>query len=830
MNFAENELLLNRYRLKRLIGKGGFSVVWKAYDEITDVSLAIKIYAPDKGLDDKGVKQFVKEYKLTQPLNHASLLKATHYDLIPEMNAPFLVMPFCERGSLSSKLMDEDVLSEKEAARLMVEIGSGLDYLHRQNPSILHQDIKPDNILLGDDGGYLLTDFGISNKMRSTLKKSTIGYSALTVAYAPPEKYANKPISAGSDIFSFGIMLYECLTGDVPWGGDGGVMLLKGAYLPDLPNKYPDRLNKVIKACLAQNPEQRPQASQIAAIGGFYKENGHWPKPENFIEDNTNTHSQFVSSEEQPKNQKSITKEEEITEQDAIHFLELPTVYSRTDLDKAYERKKGRLKKEINKAPFNSLKISLNKDLEKLEDARALAQLMLKKRKPKSVKERTETNDNSYGQTPQRRKTEAFEDRPAGSLQSSKRKTQAYDIQDTSKSPLEGFSSRSSGFGEEEEAHEEPRKKGKSKMVIAAAFALLITGGVLWYTVFSPAQEKVISKTPVVASQKMGDKSKKQPEKTINNQIPVGEPKEKPVVDKPVSEKKLQPQEKIPAKKAVKPEKQETKADKPEKKTPVKKVKTDYYALAIQKLGRNEYQGAIEAFKKAGEQDHARALYNLGVMYLKGTGMMADQEMALDYFMKAADQGSPEANFQAGYMYANGQGTDKNIPKAIEYYKRAAEQGDVMAMNNLGQIYIKSSGPLRNYAAALEILEKASALENPSALNNLANMYRHGMGTTEDYGKAAEFYKKAAKKGSAAAQNSLGNMYQYGLGVEKDYLEAFLWYRQAASQGFADAQNNLGYMYYKGLGVSKDESEARNWFARAAAKNHDIAENNLNNL
>ncbi len=283
MHFKENDLLLNRYRLKALIGRGGFSVVYRAHDEVTGVELAIKIYAPDKGLDEKGIRQFIKEYSLTQPLNHPNLLKATHYDVIPDINAPFLVMPFAKNGSLSSSIDDGHTLSEAQLARLMAEIGSALDYLHHRNPPIIHQDIKPDNILIGNDGQYMLTDFGISNKMRSTLKKATVSESALTVAYAPPEKYTNQGITPASDIFSFGVMMFECLTDEVPWGGDGGVMLLSGAHPPVLPEVFPERLNAVLHACMDVEPGKRPTAGQLTDVAKFYQKNGFWPKPEEFL-------------------------------------------------------------------------------------------------------------------------------------------------------------------------------------------------------------------------------------------------------------------------------------------------------------------------------------------------------------------------------------------------------------------------------------------------------------------------------------------------------------------------------------------------------------------
>lgn len=735
--------------------------------------------------------------------------------------------------------MDEDVLSEQDTAKLMMEIGDGLHYLHRQEPSILHQDIKPDNILIGDDGRYLLTDFGISNKMRSTLKKSTVGYSALTVAYAPPEKYANKPISASSDVFSLGVMLYECLTGDVPWGGDGGVMLLKGAYLPDLPERYPDRLNQVIKACLIQDAEQRPSASQIAGIGKFYQENGHWPKPQQFL-------SQLGTDNQEPgKTQQSHNKadsnsgQETMTNQDALRFMDLQEGYSLKELDKAYNKKKSALKKEIKNAPFNSLKISLNKDLDKLEVARATALLMLRGNQEAKNSQQKQPDDRPSASSSkhQGRKTAVHDYSSQPQPSSSGRQTQAFNPQQSQKAYSAENSSQAAKEFSEQPANQPVKKSGRKAVAIAIA-AVVVVGAALWFTVFDDSSQNDLPTKGLVSKNQDSEKAaivsankNTKPQETQKNETAnTANASEKKITEASSSAKEEQvsespkenPEEDKPEKKA--PEKKA-----PKKKVPEKKVRTDYYALAIQKLDRNEYRQAIDAFEQAGKQGNSKALYNLGVMHLNGIGMMEDKTVALDYFQKAARYGSAEAQFQAGYMFANGINTEKDIDKAVEYYEMASENGLSMAMNNLAQIYTDSPEPLRNHAEALKLLREASASGDASALNNLANMYRHGLGTAKDLDKAAELYQEAANKGNAAAQNSLGNMYQHGYGVGKDYLEAFLWYRKAANQGYADAQNNLGYMYFKGLGVSKSEEEAKKWFSQASG-NHQTAKNNLNNL
>ena len=163
----QNNLFHDRYFLERLLGRGNFSEVWLAKDTKTDIKVALKVYAPATGLDDAGLNVFAREFSLVVNANHKNLLKPLYYDSCDRK--PYLVLPYCEKGSIM-KLVGK--FSEQDAWRLLRDVASGLAWLHAMNPPVIHQDIKPDNIMVADNGDFMITDFGVSTHLRSTLRKS----------------------------------------------------------------------------------------------------------------------------------------------------------------------------------------------------------------------------------------------------------------------------------------------------------------------------------------------------------------------------------------------------------------------------------------------------------------------------------------------------------------------------------------------------------------------------------------------------------------------------------------------------------------------------------
>ncbi|MBQ7210725.1 MAG: protein kinase [Paludibacteraceae bacterium] len=258
MQLSENTLFADRYQFERLLGRGGFSEVWLATDQLTQLQVAVKVYAPGQGMDQDGLKEFSKELSNVYNLNHTNLIKPQHVDAW--QNMPYLIMSFCKQGSCTSKT---GKMEEEQIWRLIHDVAAGLAYLHAQD--IIHQDIKPDNILIDNDGHYVITDFGISVQTRSTLRKSmNIANASGTTAYMAPERFSAEPTPVkASDIWSLGATVYELLTGKAPFGEIGGGLQKSGADLPTIHTQISPALRQTIALMLAPEPWDRPTAAVL---------------------------------------------------------------------------------------------------------------------------------------------------------------------------------------------------------------------------------------------------------------------------------------------------------------------------------------------------------------------------------------------------------------------------------------------------------------------------------------------------------------------------------------------------------------------------------------
>lgn len=263
MQLSEGLIVAEHYKLLKQLGQGSFGDVWLAHNLLADIDVAVKFYGT---LDQKGLEEFRNEFKIAYKLHHPNLLNINHFDVYE--NCPYLVMPYCENGSVSRQIGQ---MPESEIWKFILDVSGGLAFLHRQQPPVVHQDIKPDNILTTSDGRYVISDFGISRSFRTQLSRTNNVSSSGTIAYMGPERFSEKPmVVLASDIWAFGMTIYELMTGDVLWEGMGGCVQLNGARIPDISGKFSPELTRLVTSCLAAETWNRPTAAQIHEYATAY--------------------------------------------------------------------------------------------------------------------------------------------------------------------------------------------------------------------------------------------------------------------------------------------------------------------------------------------------------------------------------------------------------------------------------------------------------------------------------------------------------------------------------------------------------------------------------
>ncbi len=261
-----------RYTLEEYKGSGSFGEVWRAKDLQSGEYVAIKVYI---SLNKQGCEEFLAEYKIASGLVHQNLLTAEQYDVWD--SRPYLTMKYCSKGS-ASELVGTLMPGKDDELTIWTfirDVAAGLAYLHAQEPDpIVHQDIKPDNVLIDSDGTFLITDFGISKKVRSTMQSQSIrNTNAGATAYMAPERFSKHPNPIlASDIWSLGVSIYELAEGELPFSGMGGILLKNGAEMPNLSDGWSCNLNAIMHFCLEKETWNRGRAKEVYQIANCFLE------------------------------------------------------------------------------------------------------------------------------------------------------------------------------------------------------------------------------------------------------------------------------------------------------------------------------------------------------------------------------------------------------------------------------------------------------------------------------------------------------------------------------------------------------------------------------
>ncbi|WP_436530641.1 serine/threonine-protein kinase [Actinoplanes sp. HUAS TT8] len=255
----------DRYRLENRLGAGGMGEVWRAFDEALNRFVAVKTMLPGAAQDPDFVRRFAAEAHAMARVNHPSV--AAIHDVGQSGGYTYLVMEFIDGESLAQRLAREGRLDPAETRRIIVAAAEGLQAVHDQG--ILHRDIKPANIMLRQDGGVLITDFGIARHEDSTGVTAT-GAVLGTPSYLSPEQVMGRPADRRSDVYSLGLVAYECLAGEKPFVGDNpyAVALQRIQEQPKtLGSNLPPAMLALVERALQSDPERRfPTALAMAEV------------------------------------------------------------------------------------------------------------------------------------------------------------------------------------------------------------------------------------------------------------------------------------------------------------------------------------------------------------------------------------------------------------------------------------------------------------------------------------------------------------------------------------------------------------------------------------
>ena len=257
---SERNVLAGRYELIEKIGDGGMAIVYKAKDRLLKRFIAVKILKPEFVQDIKFVENFRKESHAAASLSHPNIVSI--YDVGQEGNINYIVMELVSGKTLNELIKEEAPMDYRKAADIAKQVAAGLSAAHKKG--IVHRDVKPHNILMTEDGIAKITDFGIAKAVTNTTivdsgKDNVMG----SVHYFSPEQAKGANVDEKSDIYSLGIVLYEMLTGKVPFDGDNPVTIaLMQINEPVTPpsvfnHNVPPGLERIVMKAVEKQPKNR---------------------------------------------------------------------------------------------------------------------------------------------------------------------------------------------------------------------------------------------------------------------------------------------------------------------------------------------------------------------------------------------------------------------------------------------------------------------------------------------------------------------------------------------------------------------------------------------
>ena len=255
---SKGQKINDRYEIIKSIGEGGMANVYLAKDTILERHVALKVLRGDLESDDKFIRRFQREAKSVSDLSHPNIVEV--FDIGEEDGQHYIVMEYIDGRTLKQLIHKRGALTVPEVVDIMTQLTDGLSAAH--DAYIIHRDIKPQNIMILDNGMIKITDFGIAMTMNATQLTQTNSVMG-SVHYLPPEQAAGQTATTKSDIYSAGILMYELLIGSVPFKGDNAVEIALKQMKEKLPSirkqnpLIPQSIENIVLKATAKNPKNR---------------------------------------------------------------------------------------------------------------------------------------------------------------------------------------------------------------------------------------------------------------------------------------------------------------------------------------------------------------------------------------------------------------------------------------------------------------------------------------------------------------------------------------------------------------------------------------------
>src|SRR5256885_4026405 len=261
------EVIAGRYELEELVGSGGMSSVFKARDKLLERRVALKVLHPHFTDDDQYVERFRREARAVASLSHPNIV--TILDRGEDEGRQFIVFELVEGRTLAEILEEEGRLPVRRALEIAIQVARGLGFAHEQG--LIHRDVKPQNVILNGDGRAKVTDFGIARSLDVqgvTQSGAVLG----TSNYIAPEQASGRPVDRTTDVESLGVVLFELLTGEVPFPGESFVAVAMQHVSEPPPSvlevrpDVPVRVARAVDRALEKDPAERwPTMDAFAA-------------------------------------------------------------------------------------------------------------------------------------------------------------------------------------------------------------------------------------------------------------------------------------------------------------------------------------------------------------------------------------------------------------------------------------------------------------------------------------------------------------------------------------------------------------------------------------